>query len=93
MSWGSFSNDQQRAIRDVHESLEGFQTDESSANPVPRLVERRYAYTIPGPLYVDLETKVLLGWKCVPETELEVLIVQKPIQIHIVSVPQDEDVK
>jgi hypothetical protein len=28
---------------------------------------------------VDLETKVLLGWKEVPDTHLEVLIVQKPL--------------
>ena len=34
--------------------------------------------TRPGPLYVDIETKVLLGWKVVPGTDLEVLIVQKP---------------
>lgn len=93
VSWGSLSDDQQKAIREAHDSLEGFQTEESSPNPIPRLVERRYAYTVPGPLYVDLETKVLLGWKCVPETELEVLIVQKPIQVHIVTVPDDEEIK
>ncbi len=80
VSWGSLNSDQQRAIRDVHESLDGFQTEISSPTPAPRAIESEYAYTKPGPLYVDIQTKVLLGWKVVPGTELEVLIVQKPVR-------------
>ncbi len=80
VSWGSLSKELQDYIRDSHSSLEGFQTEESSPNPAPRAVEPEYAYTKPGPLYVDPETKVLLGWKIVPGTNFEVLIVQKPIK-------------
>ena len=80
VSWGSLNREQQEAVRDVHLSLEGFQTEMSSPTPSPRMVEKEYAFTRPGPLYVDIETKVLLGWKIVPNTDLEVLIVQKPIK-------------
>lgn len=78
VSWGSLTESQQEDIRHWHHSLEGYQTEFSSPTPSPRLIEQEYAYSVPGPLYVDLETKVLLGWKNVPRTDLEVLIVQKP---------------
>jgi hypothetical protein len=78
VSWGSLSKELQDVIRLSHTSLEGFQTDRSSPSPSPRAIESEYVYTKPGPLYVDLETKTLLGWKQVPGTEFEVLIVQKP---------------
>jgi len=78
VSWGSLNDVQQQAIREAHFSLEGFQTSQSSPSPAPRAIEPEYVYTIPGPLYVDLQTKTLLGWKMVPDTEFEVLIVQKP---------------
>jgi len=78
VSWGSLNDDQKEAIRNSHDSLEGFQTGFSSPTPAPRAVEPEYAFAKPGPLYVDIETKTLLGWKVVPDTELEVLIVQKP---------------
>ncbi len=80
VSWGSLNKEQQDAIREVHGSLERFQTIESSPNPAPRAIESEYIYTKPGPLYVDLETKVLLGWQIIPKTEFEVLIVQKPMK-------------
>lgn len=80
ISWGSLAKDQQDAIREVHDSLDRFQTFESSPTPAPRAIESEYAYTKPGPLYVDLETKILLGWQVVPGTDFEVLIVQKPIK-------------
>jgi hypothetical protein len=80
VSWGSLSKELQDSIREAHGSLEGFQTEYSSPTPSPRAVEPEYAYTKPGPLYVDPVTKVLLGWKVVPGTEFEVLIVQKPIK-------------
>lgn len=78
VSWGSLTHKQQEAVRSSHGSLDGFQTAFSSSNPSPRLVEPEYAFAKPGPLYVDLEARVLLGWKIVPGTEIEVLIVQKP---------------
>lgn len=80
VSWGSLTKETQDAIRDAHSSIDEFQTAESSSTPSPRMIEPEYAYTKPGPLYVDPETKTLLGWKKVPGTEFEVLIVQKPIK-------------
>ena len=78
VSWGSLTPEQQDIVISMHESLEGFQTEFSSANPLPKAIEPRYAWEKPGPLYVDFDTKILLGWKAVPDTDLEVLIVQKP---------------
>jgi hypothetical protein len=78
VSWGSLSAEHQEEIRKLHGSLEGFQTEISSPNPSPRAIEEKYVFTKPGPLYVDLTTYTLLGWKSVPETKFEVLIVQKP---------------
>jgi len=80
VSWGSLNREQQEAIRQAHSSLNGFQIQDSSPHPSPRAIESEHAYSKPGPLYVDLETKILLGWKVVPETEFEVLIVQKPVE-------------
>ena len=83
VSWGSLTEEQKTIIKERHLSLEGFQTKFSSPNPSPRFIEPEYAYTIPGPLYVDIRTGILLGWKCVPDTELEVLIVQKPFEKYL----------
>lgn len=82
VSWGSLNDSQQESIIALHESLDGFQTDFSSPNPSPRNIEPEYALEKPGPLYVDLNTKVLLGWKIVPGTVFEVLIVQYPLKHH-----------
>lgn len=79
VSWGSLSREFQESILQKHTSVEGFQTGHSSPTPAPRLIEPEYVYTKPGPLYVDPVTYVLLGWKIVPGTEFEVLIVQKPV--------------
>jgi len=78
VSWGSLTIEQQSHVRDRHESLEGFQTKYSSRNSSPRTIESEFSLMKPGPLYVDVHTYVLLGWKEIPGTELEVLIVQKP---------------
>jgi hypothetical protein len=40
-------------------------------------------------LYVDVETQILIGWKEVPGTEVEVLIVQKPKELKIKILPED----
>lgn len=77
-SWGSLNDAQQADIRRAHESMEGFQTQISCPEPSPRAATPEYLLEKPGPLYVDLDTKVLLGWKIVPGTDLEVLVVQKP---------------
>lgn len=82
VSWGSLSAEQQQEIREAHHTLEGYQTGYSSPNPSPRGITPEYAYCSPGPLYVDMTTKVLVGWKCVPNTDLEVLIVQKPVDFN-----------
>lgn len=78
VSWGSLSDIQKANIRDDHESLENFQTKKSCPLPAPSDIETQYVFTKPGPLYVDINSRVLIGWQCVPGTELEVLIVQKP---------------
>lgn len=78
VSWGSLTTDQQELVRAVHTSMKGFQVDFSSSVPNPKGIEAKYAFAKPGPLYVDFETKVLLGWQEVPSSEFEVLIVQKP---------------
>lgn len=85
VSWGSLTDEQQKMIKELHESLEGFQTEYSSPTSSPRKIEPEYAYSSPGPLYVDVNTNILLGWKIVPETTLEVLIVQKPKKGYIPS--------
>ncbi len=81
VSWGSLNDAQQAAVKRAHASLEGFQTKISSPEPSPRAATEEYLLSIPGPLYVDLETLVLLGWKQVPGTEVEVLIVSTPKRI------------
>ncbi len=79
VSWGSLSEEQKREVLSHHAEVKGFQM-ESSTEPSPRLIEPEFALLKPGPLYVDFDRKVLLGWKEVPNTEFEVLIVQKPIK-------------
>lgn len=86
VSWGSLTEVQQSVIQKAHESLEGFQVEYSSSKYSPSAIESEYLYTKPGPLYVDMDAKVLLGWQCVPDTDLEVLIVQKPKYITGISV-------
>jgi len=79
VSWGSLSSEHQEMIRRYHRSLEGFQTEHSSSSASPLEVDAYHANIKPGPLYVDVETKVLMGWKCIPDTLWEVLIVQHPL--------------
>lgn len=79
VSWGSLSEEQKKMIQSCHYSLDGYQTEHSSRLSSPRMIEPEFVYLKPGPLYVDLETRVLLGWKIVPDTSLEVLVVQKPM--------------
>jgi len=78
VSWGSLSPLQKEEIAKRHQSLSDFQIEESSVIPRPQDVDGYHAMKKPGPLYVDPSTGVLLGWKIVPETQLEVLVVQKP---------------
>ncbi len=78
VSWGSLTKEQQQDVKLFHESLEDFQTEESCSETLPQNVTRKYSFLKPGPLYVDLNSYVLIGWKCVPDTMFEVLVVQKP---------------
>jgi hypothetical protein len=59
--------------------MHGYQTQHSSTQPDPKDINEYHAMLKPGPLYVDRVTKILMGWKEVPGTQFEVLIVQKPI--------------
>jgi hypothetical protein len=78
VSWGSLSMEQQEIIRRMQGSLKGYQTEFSSPRSSPREIEPEYAFMKPGPLYVNVETHTLVGWKSVPGTDYEVLIVQRP---------------
>lgn len=92
VSWGSLSQDQKDHFIKIHQDLSGFQTEFSSKNPMPRALEPKYAMMKPGPLYVDINTYVLLGWKIVPGTELEVLIVKHPTpkRTFFTPIPEEE---
>lgn len=79
VSWGSLDEMEKAHIKLCHESLAGFQTEHSCPNPVPQDITSAFSLLKPGPLYVDRQTKVLMGWKEVHDTEFEALIVQKPI--------------
>lgn len=81
VSWGSLSREQQADIRKRHDSLLGFQTENSSPTAQPKLVEPDFVLTKPGPLYVDISTGTLVGWQIVPGTDFEVLVIQKPLNI------------
>ncbi len=85
VSWGSLTIDQQELVRAAHGNIEGFQLDFSSPAPQPQRIEAKYAFAKPGPLYVDIDTKVLIGWQSVPRSDFEVLIVQKPDNLIILG--------
>lgn len=79
VSWGSLSKTQQDYILYRHEGgLHHFQTGDSCLNARPRDVDEYHALLKPGPLYVDVAAGLVMGWKLVPGTDLEVLVVQKP---------------
>jgi hypothetical protein len=82
VSWGSLTEEQKIDLMALHGSLEGFQTEISCPFPSPRSITPEYVYVKPGPLYVDLRTHVLLGWKVIPDTSFEVLVVQKPKEVN-----------
>jgi hypothetical protein len=79
VSWGSLSQIEQWQVRRCHESMAGFQLEGGSTMPLAKDIDLYHARKKPGPLYVDKTTKVLLGWKEVPGTRFEVLVVQKPL--------------
>ena len=78
VSWGSLSEEERGIVKLLHEYVEEFQTEQSSPMLRPEEIEEEYAFLAPGPLYIDKATKVLVGWKKVPGTYFEVLVVQKP---------------
>ncbi len=79
VSWGSLNELEQATIRLCHEDMVGYQTETSCPMSLPQEIDDHFAHTSPGPLYVDRARKILLGWKEVPGTEFEVLIIQLPI--------------
>jgi len=78
VSWGSLNREQQEHLKEVHENLNDFQTEYTSKEASPRMIEPHFALAKPGPLYVDVNTDILLGWKSIPYTELEILTLQRP---------------
>lgn len=92
VSWGSLSQDQKIHLIEIHDDLEGFQIEFSSENPLPRAVEPKYAMLKPGPLYVDIDSYVLVGWKMIPDTDLEVLIVKHPSPKRTYFAPISEEI-
>ena len=78
VSWGSLSEEEQGILKLLHGSLEGYQTEKSSKRFRPEDVEEEFCSLAPGPLYVDRKEKVVIGWKKVPGTHFEVLVVQRP---------------
>lgn len=78
VSWGALSEEERGILKLLHGSLEGFQTEKSSMNLRPEDIEEEFISTAPGPLYVDRKEKVVMGWKKVPGTYFEVLVVQQP---------------
>lgn len=83
VSWGSLSEEERGVLKLLHDSVDEFQTENSSSHPRPEDVEEQYALLSPGPLYVDRQTKILLGWKRVPGTYFEVFVLQRPRYEHI----------
>jgi len=79
ISWGSLTGAQQGIIRLCHASLAHFQTEKSCPKAAPKDIEPYYVMMRPGPLYIDIEKNILLGWQNVPGTNFEVLVVQKPL--------------
>jgi hypothetical protein len=78
VSWGSLSEEERGVLKILHDSFDGFQTEKSSVHSRPEDVEEEVSSLSPGPLYVDRQQKILLGWKKVPGTYFEVLVVQNP---------------
>jgi hypothetical protein len=78
ISWGALSEEERGVVRLLHGSLDGFQTEHSSTHVAPESVVEEFSSLAPGPLYIDQKTKVVIGWKKVPGTYFEVLVVQQP---------------
>jgi hypothetical protein len=78
ISWGSLSEEERGILLLLHGSLEGYQTEKSSKRVRPEDVEEELYSLSPGPLYVDRKERVVIGWKKVPGTHFEVLVVQRP---------------
>jgi hypothetical protein len=78
VSWGSLDRRQKALVSLCHRSMDGYQVDCSCPNALPKDIFGDYIMAKPGPLYVDMGTKALLGWKIVPETYFEVPVVQFP---------------
>lgn len=78
VSYGSLPEERRLVLWELHGTLEGFQTEFSSGNPLPQDIESDYAVMKPGPLYVNLENDVVMGWKIIPGTDAEILVVKRP---------------
>ncbi|SCA58719.1 Uncharacterized protein AB751O23_AL_00190 [Chlamydiales bacterium SCGC AB-751-O23] len=84
VSWGSLTNtEKNKFLNLLPDSIKDFQIEQSSEESNPEKASEFHQALKPGPLYVDLEQGVLVGWKCVPETVLEVLIVQQTKNLKV----------
>lgn len=68
VQWNSLSDQEKKIIQSMHFSLSHFST-----SPHASALHHK-----PGPLYADREKKILLGWKRIPGTSLEALVLQIP---------------
>ncbi len=62
-AWLFLTDEQKDEMFQLHGAIKGFQLGHQKR---------------PGPLFVDLKSKTLVGWKQVPDTDIEVLIVHYP---------------
>ena len=63
VSWFRLRESEKLKLASMHTSLEGFQVGKG---------------LFPGPLFVDKKRSILVGWKRIPETEMEIIVIQKP---------------
>lgn len=62
--WFRLTDSEKVKLASMHSSLEGFQIGKSLSL---------------GPLFVDRKRSILVGWKRIPETKMEIIVIQKPL--------------
>lgn len=76
--WSTLNQEQKQNFVARHSCLKHFQLHPSGANTAFSYSDWTSADMKPGPLFVDLEAGVAVGWQCIPHTNLEIIIVQPP---------------
>lgn len=80
--WQELSDPLKKTIIENHDSIKGFQINQLPKYTKEQPLNHKFAHIKPGPLFVDLKTKALLGWKEIPETNLETLVYQPPTKAN-----------